>query len=182
MDPKKMMGFQVSGDQRVPVSVRDWTAMKLAMWKSKFALGIVMREASAIIERCRHEKECPGATVETEPCFAGCPDREIRLSALVVLNAARMFTPVNAHQPMEPYFAPSRERYSETISQLGATEVERDALREMLRSMGVDSPTPPENTEPARLEQKPAQQFTEEDLEEEETPPTEAETEGILGQ
>src|SRR5512143_1753187 len=173
MDPKKMMGFQAPGDQRVPVSVRDWTSMKLAMWKARYALGIVARSVSEILARCKHEQGCPGETIETEPCFAGCPDRETRMDALVALNAARMFTPVNANQPNEPYFAPSRERYSETISQLGATEVERDALREMLRSMGVEPPTPPENTEPARLEQKPAK-FSEEDLEEE-TPPTETE-------
>lgn len=172
MDPRKMMGFDTPSDQRVPVSVRDWTAMKFAAWKSRYALGIVAREAEAIIRRCRHEKDCPGETTETEPCFAGCPDREQRMSALVVLNAARVFTPVNANQPKEPYFAPSRERYSETLSQLGAVEVERDTMREVLRSMGVEPPTPPENAEPARLEQKPAQQFTEEDLEE-------AETEGI---
>ncbi len=175
------MGFETPSDKRVPVSVRDWTAMKLAMWKARYALGIVARSASEILARCKHEQGCPGETVETEPCFAGCPDRETRMDALVTLNAARMFTPVNAHQPMEPYFAPSRERYSETISQLGATEVERDALREMLRSMGAEPPTPPENTEPARLEQKPAQQFAEEDLIlEEETAHTEEE--GILGQ
>jgi hypothetical protein len=168
MEPRKMMGFEAPGDQRVPVSVRDWTSMKLAMWKSRFALEIVMRKASAILDRCRHEKDCPGATVETEPCFAGCPDREQRMDALVALNAARMFAPINAHAPLEPYFAPSREKYSEMISQLGAVEVERDALREMLRSMGVEPPTPPENKEPARLEQKPAQQFTEEDLVEDE--------------
>jgi hypothetical protein len=172
-----MMGFETPNDQRVPVSVRDWTGMKLAIWKSKFALGVVMKQAIAIIERCRHDKDCPGATIETEPCYASCPDREIRLSALVALNAARMFSPINANQPHEPYFAPSRERYSETIAELGALQIERDALLEMLRSMGVEPPAPPENTEPARLEQKPVQQFTEEDFE-----TTEEEEEGILGQ
>jgi hypothetical protein len=182
MEPRKMMGFETPNDQRVPVSVRDWTAMKLAIWKSRYALEIVARAASAILARCKHEEGCPGATVETEPCFAGCPDREMRMDALVALNAARMFTPVDAHQPMEPYFAPSRERYSETISQLGAAEVERDALREMLRSMGVESPTPPENAEPARLDRKPVKQFTEEDLEEEITSSDDSAEEGILGQ
>lgn len=181
MEPRKMMGFEAPGDQRVPVSVRDWTAMKLAMWKSRFALEIVMRKASAILDRCRHEKDCPGATVETEPCFAGCLDRETRMDALVALNAARMFAPINANAPHEPYFAPSREKYSEMISQLGATEVERDALREMLRSMGVEPPTPPENTEPARLERKPNVEWNSEEDLEEETPPTEIE-EGTLEQ
>ena len=100
----------------------------------------------------------------------------MRMDALVILNNARVFSPVNANQPYEPYFAPSREKYSETLSQLGAAEVERDALRGMLRSMGVEPPAPPENAEPARLEQKPAQQFMEE-----ETPPTEEESEAEEG-
>ena len=178
MEPKKMMGFEAPGDQRVPVSVRDWTAMKLAAWKARFAFENIALKAIATIGRCRHEKNCPGATEETAPCFAGCPDREMRMDALVILNNARVFTPVNANQPYEPYFAPSREKYSETLSQLGAAEVERDALRGMLRSMGVEPPAPPENKEPARLEQKKNVEWsTEEDLEEEETPPTEEGTE-----
>ncbi len=181
MESKKMMGFETPNDQRVPVSVRDWTAMKLAMWKARFAFENIALKAVATIGRCRHEKDCPGATEETAPCFAGCPDREMRMDALVILNNARVFSPVNANQPYEPYFAPSREKYSETLSQLGAAEVERDALRGMLRSMGVEPPAPPENKEPALLERKPAKQFTEEDLEEE-TPPTEESTEEVLGQ
>lgn len=175
MDPRKMMGFEAPGDQRVPVSLRDWTAMKLGAWKAKFALENTALKAIAIIKRCRHEKDCPGATDETAPCFAGCQDREVRMDALVILNNARVFMPVNANQPHEPYFAPSREKYTETLTQLGAAEVERDTLRELLRSMDVEPPAPPENKEPALLsERKPAQQYTEEDLEE---PPTETETE-----
>jgi hypothetical protein len=150
--------------------------MKLAMWRSRFACEVAAREAAAIIGRCKHEKDCPGATIETEPCFANCVDREQRMSALVVLNAARMFAPVIAPRPNQPYFAPSREYFSEVLAELGAAQVERDALREMLRSMGAEVPTPPQNTEPALLLESPAQ-FTMENLEEEEESPTDTEEE-----
>jgi len=176
-----MMGFDVPGDQRVPVTVRDWTSLKLSVWRSQFAFEIVVREAAAIIERCAHEKDCPGATIETEPCFANCKDREQRMSALVILNAARMFAPVNAQRPKEPYFAPSRESYSETLAELSATQAERDALREILRSMGVEAPTPPQNKEPAQLERK-KERFSEEDFSEEERPPIDTEAEEVSGE
>lgn len=151
MEARKMMGFEVPSDQRVPVSVRDWTAMKLAMWRSMEALKIAAREAVAIIDRCHHEEGCPGKEEETASCFAGCPDREIRMSALVVLNAARVFSPINANRPNEPYFAPSRERYSETLAELGVAQIERDVLREALRAAGIDVPAPPPNEKPAEL-------------------------------
>jgi len=143
MDPKKLMGFETPADQRVPVSVREWTAMKLAMWRSFVAFEIAAREAVEIIARCRHAEKCPGENSESAPCWANCPDRELRMSALVILNAARSFAPVDARKPNEPYFAPSRERFSEVMAELGVAQIERDALREVLRKMGVDVPTPP---------------------------------------
>lgn len=173
MDPKKLMGFESPGDQRVPVTVRDWTAMKLGAWRNQFAWEIAVREAISILGRCKHEKGCPGETVETEPCFANCRDREQRMSALVILNAARMFAPVNAHRPNEPYFAPSREYFSEVLSELGAVQVERDALREALRNLGAEPPGPPMKAELSLPLQKPPQQLMEDF--EEEAPPTETE-------
>ena len=173
MDPRKMMGFETSGDQRVSVSVREWNAMKLAIWRSKDGWGVVARAASTLLARCKHEKDCPGEKSETESCFAGCPDREMRLDALVILNAARTHAPAQARSANEPYFAPTREYFSEVIAELGATQIERDTLREMLRSLGADTPSPPLNTEPVLFAEK-ISQFTEEDL----APPAEEEAEG----
>lgn len=170
MDPRKMMGFEVPGDKRIPVTVRDWNAMKLALWRSKVAWEIVAREAAAILSQCEHLADCKAPHDEAQPCLSdryekhlqgddetdeayaarqgvlvqkGCPDRELRMSALVILNAARMFAPIDARRPAaEPYMAPSREYYSEVIGELGTAQIELDVLRKMLQTAGVPAPSP----------------------------------------
>ena len=129
MDPQKMMGFEVPGDQRVPVPVRDWNAMKLALWRSKVALDISARAAADLVARAAHMEGCPGKELETEPCLPDCPDREIRMSALVVLNAARQFTPPVASKLNQPYTAPSREYFSGVVAELAACQAELETLR-----------------------------------------------------
>jgi hypothetical protein len=52
------------------------------------------------------------------------------MSALVILGAAQMLTPISARKIAEEvYFAPSRERYSEVIAELAAAQAELEALR-----------------------------------------------------
>ncbi len=188
MDPRKMMGFENPGDQKIQVTFRDWGAMKLALWRSKTAWEIAKREATVILDGCAHAEGCPAAQDETRPCLAdsyekspqtdgetneeyeerpfervqmGCPDRELRMSALVVLNAARMFAPVDARRPADgPYFAPSREYFSEVLSELGAAQIELAALREALREAGVPPPTPSAELA-ALLTERAPQQFEE---------------------
>lgn len=155
MDPKKLMGYETPGDKKVPISAREWHAMKLALWRSRSLSEIVIREASEIIDRCKHSEECPGAQEESEPCLAstveytgnsevitdGCPDREQRMSALVILNAARQLSPADARKPSaEPYFAPSREYFSEVLAEFATMQIENDMLRAKLREAGVPEP------------------------------------------
>ena len=136
-----MMGFETPADQRVAVPVRHWNAMKLAIWRSQWAWEIATRAAVELVDRCHHAEGCPGVHVETEPCLPECPDREQRLSALVILNASRMFAPVDAKKiANEPYFAPSREHFSEVLATLVAAQTELEALR----AAGVRT-QPPEN-------------------------------------
>jgi hypothetical protein len=159
MDAQKMMGFEVPGDKKVPVTVRDWSAMKLALWRSRGLAEIAVREATEIVNHCKHLGGCLGASDETEPCFSptfhmndagatevqspGCPDREVRMSALVILNAARQLAPADARKPStEPYFAPSREYFSEVIAALSAAQMEAELLREVLREAGIPVPNP----------------------------------------
>jgi hypothetical protein len=149
MHPHKMMGYEVPGDQKVPVPIRDWNAMKLALWRSKVAWEIAMRQAIEILGRCDHAEGCPGKDDEGEPCLLdrystekdgtqvlierGCPDRELRMSALVILNAGRQFAPVDARRPADaPYFAPSREYFSEVMASLVSAQTELEALRAKL--------------------------------------------------
>jgi hypothetical protein len=158
MNSSKMMGFSTPGDQKVPIAVRDWNALRLALWRSKVSWEIAAREAADIIDRCAHAEGCPGKEDETMPCLSnryesqvivrpGCPDREQRMSALVVLNAARMFAPIDARKAAnDPYMAPSREYFSEVMAELAAAQIELEALRAML---GSQTPAPPPNPEPA---------------------------------
>lgn len=163
MDAAKLMGFETPDDKKIPVSVRDWNAQKLALWRSRGLAGIVTHEAMEILSRCEHRDGCPGAESETEPCFSstykkdddsasevlieGCPDREQRISALVILNAARQLAPADARKPAQPYFAPSREYYSEVMATLGSSQIENEMLRGLLREADIPVPEP----EPAQL-------------------------------
>lgn len=126
---QKMMGFQAPGDERVPVPLRTYNAMKRGLWRAKVALDIASKQAAEMVERCRHSEGCPGAMKESEPCLASCPDREQRMSALVVLNAGRTLAPIDARKPEEQYFAPSREYFSEIIAELAAAQAELEAWR-----------------------------------------------------
>jgi hypothetical protein len=148
MLPRKMMGFETPDDQRVMVPIRDLAGTRLALWRSKVAWDIAERVALEIIGRCKHTEGCPGATVETEPCLSTCVDRELRMDALVILNAARMFAPTDARQPATgPYLAPSREYFSAVVAELGAVQIENDALRAKLLALGGEEPTPNPNVE-----------------------------------
>lgn len=190
MDQRKMMGFDSPGDQKVPIRVGDWHAMKLALWRSKVAWGIVARAATSIVEGCRHADGCGGRDDETEPCTSdlyeavaplvaapqmagppvvaspvmlrqGCPDRELRMSALVILNAARQFAPIDARAPANaPYYAPSREYFSDVLADLAAAQLSLSALQTAVRegraSAELDvEPFPLAPHAPAQLEEAP---------------------------
>jgi hypothetical protein len=63
----------------------------------------------------------------------GCPDREKRISILVILNCAREFAAIDVRKPADGrYFAPSREHFSKMVAELGAAQIEIDELRAKL--------------------------------------------------
>lgn len=159
MDARKMMGFNPPGDERVPVPVRNWNAMKLALWRSKTMWERAAIAAASILERCVHAEGCQGAEVETAPCSMKCADRETRMDALVILNAARMFATIDARKPADgSYFAPSREYFSEVLTALASLQVENDLLRDALRKAGVEPPSPKPDADPVLpIQQAPAQ-------------------------
>ena len=158
MEAAKLMGFETPDDTKVLVSIRDWNAQKLALWRSKGLAEIAASEALTVVNRCEHLPKCPGIASETEPCLSplyvrkddesesvltkGCPDREKRMSALVILNAARQLAPADARKPAQPYFAPSREYYSEVMAALGVSQIENEMLRGLLRKEGIPIPEP----------------------------------------
>lgn len=139
-NPREMMGFETASDQRVQISMRDWDAVRRALWRSRTGWEAAMRSASEILQRCRHAEGCPGRDVETEPCLLECPDRETRMDALVVMAAARTLAPVDATRAAnQPFIAPSREYYSEILYTLVVMQAQLDALR----AQGVVIPEPP---------------------------------------
>ncbi len=149
MDNQKMMGFRTPGDQKVAIPVRDWNAIKLALWRSRTGWEITARSALEALGRCKHLEGCPGVGDDNEPCLSGCEDRETRMSLLVILGAARMFAPFDARRPAaEPFLAPSREHFSEVMGELSVAQIENDALRAALAAAGIEIPTPVPDVKP----------------------------------
>ena len=145
---KKLLGWESPDDKDVKIKLGHWNAMRLALWRSKYAWEIVVKQAEAIEEACKHAEGCPATDDETAVCLAECPDRETRMSALVILNAARQFAPVDARQlAKQPYFAPSREHFSEVVAELGVSQLELEAIR----GSAVTVPPEPEKTVPEPL-------------------------------
>lgn len=145
---RRMMGLDAPSDQKVAIRIRDWNALKLAVWRSRVGWEIVAREATEIVRRCLHAPGCLGATDDSAPCLNDCADREQRMSALVVLNATRLLAPFDASQPAtEPYMAPSRELYAEIIAELAATQIELDAYRAKV-GRDTERVQPPPNEHP----------------------------------
>jgi len=78
-------------------------------------------------------KALPEISFVAHPPELGCPDREKRISILVILNCAREFAAIDARKPADGrYFAPSREYFSKVVAELGGTQIERDELRAKL--------------------------------------------------
>lgn len=122
---------QIENPAKVPVDPRHWEALKRAVWRSKQFWEIALREATEIVRGCAHMTGCAAESSETEPCLPDCPDRERRMSALVILNAAREFAPGNVAPAAEgPYFAPTREHFSSVLAELAACQVEIEKLKE----------------------------------------------------
>src|SRR5580658_2171000 len=103
---RRMLGIDTDADKRVTIAVRHWEALKLALWRSQYAWDAVLPQARLLLAQCAHAEGCPGITEESAPCGPACPDREQRLSALVILAAAKQFAPVDARRPSDgPFIA-----------------------------------------------------------------------------
>ena len=117
---------------RTLVDNRVWFGQKLALWKSKVGFEIAAKQAAEILARCAHMTGCPAESDEGEgePCLADCPDRELRMSSLVILNAARAFAPPVASKISgQLYTMPSREYFSAVVAELAACQAELETLR-----------------------------------------------------
>lgn len=52
----------------------------------------VIRKARTALDSCQHAAGCPGARADDRACSVNCPDRERRVSLLVILARARTST------------------------------------------------------------------------------------------
>lgn len=130
MDRSQQHMAALEPEPQTKIDNRVWFGMKLALWRGKVAGDIAVRQATEIASRCRHADGCAAIEDEFSTCLPACPDREIRLSALVVLNAGRQFAPVNASKlANQPYTAPSREYFSAVVAELAACQAELETLR-----------------------------------------------------
>jgi hypothetical protein len=146
IDQRQTLGLDP--EKKVQIDTRVWFGQKLALWRSLVAWDIAFKRATEIIARCRHAEDCPGATDEQESCLESCPDRDNRLDALVILNAARQFAPISGSKlANQPYLPPSREYFSDVIAQLAACQAELEVLRGTVVTM------PPPN-DPPQLQEK----------------------------
>jgi hypothetical protein len=147
---RKMLGLDTEADKLVTLPVRHWEALKLALWRSRVAWDAVLPQARLLLEHCGHVAGCPGLESEIEPCGPHCPDRERRLSVLVILAACRQFGPVDVHKPADaPYIAPSRERFSEVLAALTVAQAELEALH----AKGYTETPPPHGGPPPQLQE-----------------------------
>ncbi len=146
---RRRLGIETDGDRRVAISVRHWDALRLALWRSKVAWEAVLPQARLILEQCGHAAGCPGITSESETCGPDCPDRERRLSALVILAAAKPFQQIDVRGPESRFIAPSRERYSEVMAALAVAQAELDAFR----AQGLTVTPPPQDVPTPQLEE-----------------------------
>jgi hypothetical protein len=146
---RRLLGLETDADRKVTIPIRHWEAMRLALWRSKVAWEAVLPQARLILDQCGHADGCPGITSESEPCGPDCPDRERRLSVLVIMAAAKQFAPLDARRPADGvrYIAPSRERFSEVLAELAAAQLELDVLH----ARGYTETPPPHSDAPPQL-------------------------------
>jgi hypothetical protein len=78
----KLQGFVE--DEKIEVSTAWLEAMRRSLARVMLTCEQISYECGEMLTRCVHSPECPGKSDETVPCEPHCPDREWRLSALVI--------------------------------------------------------------------------------------------------
>ena len=110
----------------------------------KMSWGFVESECRDLVASCKHAEGCLGATDIRESCLPSCPDRQTRLSALVIYANAREFTKVEAQKPTSieggGYIPPTREFFDLVLSDLAAAETELAEMKKAGFALPIVSP------------------------------------------
>jgi len=138
----QILGFQP--ESKVSIDARHWESLKRIVWRMKTSWGFVESECRDLIASCQHAEGCLGADDIREPCLSSCPDRQTRLSALVIYANAREFISVNAPKPTSieggGYIPPTREFFDLVLSELVVAHAELDDMKKLIQESGATLP------------------------------------------
>ena len=145
----QQLGVQPS--ETVTIDARRWKALRRQMLRMVLGWRNTQREARRILDSCRHASGCEGAADPSRPCLASCPDREGRLSALVILGNADehvMFASALPRKLDNDYSPPARETWDALVAELEVVRAGRDVIADVeeyiAANQGVDvAPAPP---------------------------------------
>jgi hypothetical protein len=116
---RKLEGFQ--DEDKITIDARRWESVRRILLRMMIGWQRVQKETTEVLATCRHAPGCPGASDETASCFGDCPDRETRLSMLVALGNARVFTenaPNLSRDRLGGYIPPTREYFDKLFAEL----------------------------------------------------------------
>lgn len=119
--------------EKVSIDVRQWRALRRQMVRMVLGWRIADREMALVLAGCRHDAGCPAREDRTQSCLSTCPDRETRLSALVVKHNAELYSMHGETLPKhgDDYRPPPREYFDAIVSELEALREGKDILSEI---------------------------------------------------
>jgi hypothetical protein len=137
----KLQGFQA--DEKVAVKVRTWEGIRRTLANMMETAVQVVRECDEQLERCKHAPGCTAQGGLVDPCPPECPDREFRLSALVIrANFARyvgMYTLPKGNSEGVT-LPPAREFLDQMISELELLRARDDWRRDLYDGPRLEAP------------------------------------------
>lgn len=121
-------------EKTIPVKERVWQSMRRILARQAVSWTHCLRESRLILDACRHDPACPSKRGDPGlPCLQSCPDREINLSARVLLASALEFAGTLRLPSWTGtgYIPPTREYFDRILAELEAMRAAKDWLAEL---------------------------------------------------
>jgi len=139
----QLLGFQA--EEKVTIDAKRWQGVRRQLVRLVIGWRYAEKEASRILEVCRHAEGCLGASDRSKPCLPACPDREMRLSALVIQRNAEQYAMVRETLGLPlrvegEFHPPSRETWDAVISEIEAAREGKDVLDDIMKAMEAGRP------------------------------------------
>jgi hypothetical protein len=157
----QLLGFQKP--EMVSVDAKKWQAVRRQLVRLVIGWRYAAKESGRILETCRHADGCRAAAGDhTAPCLPACPDREVRLSALVIAHNAELYAMLRETMGLPlrvdgDFHPPSRETWDAVVSELEAVREGKDVLNEIMDAMARGQTIKPSWTEPGTVTAEPAE-------------------------